>query len=261
MKSTDFDYKRIAEGYKNRPFLHKQVIEKFQEDIGGQHFALGLDIGCGAGLSTKALKYICSKVIGSDISPEMIRVAREVCGLDENITYIVSSAEEIAIPAEKVDIVTAAGAIQWIDRACFLSRIRQAMKDNGYLLIYDFAISDEMNGNPSYTDWWHNQYLEEFPRPYRDDSIWKNKDVEPYGFRMLKQTHLEMEHSFDLASFIEFMMIQSNVNARIDAGERKEEAAYQWFQETLTPIFHGENQTLLFKGYSWYLISAASSCE
>lgn len=48
MKSTDFDTKRIAEGYRNRPFLHREVIETFQEDIGGRHFGLGLDIGCGA---------------------------------------------------------------------------------------------------------------------------------------------------------------------------------------------------------------------
>lgn len=57
-----------------------------------------------------------------------------------------------------------------------------------------------------------------------------------------------MVYSFDLASFIGFMMIQSNVNARIDAGERKEEAVYQWFRETLSPIFHGEKQGLVLKG-------------
>ncbi len=253
MKNTDFDYKRIAEGYRNRPFLHKQVIAKFQEDIGERHFALGLDIGCGAGLSTKALKDICAKVMGSDISPEMIRVAREVCGSDEQITFIVSSAEEIVNPDEKADIVTAAGAIQWIDRARFLPRIRQAMKDGGYLLIYDFAISDKMLGNQTYTDWWHNQYLKEFPRPFRDESIWKSEDVAPYGFRILKQIPLEMTYSFDLVSFIEFMMIQSNVNARVDADERNEEMVYEWFRKTLSPIFHGANQSLLFKGYSWYL--------
>lgn len=33
MDSTAFDFKRIAEGYKNRPFLHKQVIERFNSDL------------------------------------------------------------------------------------------------------------------------------------------------------------------------------------------------------------------------------------
>ena len=253
MKNTDFDFKRIAEGYKNRPFLHKQVIEQFQIDTGRQQFALGLDIGCGAGLSTKALKAICTNVIGTDISPEMINVAREVCAQDENITYLVSSAEDLSLEDDKVDIVTAAGAIQWIDRDIFLSNMNKIIRKNGYLLIYDFAISDTMQGNPAYTDWWHNQYLIEFPKPYRNESVWNNEDVTPYGFRIIDQIDLNMEYSFDLESFIEFMMIQSNVNARIEEAGRKEEEVHQWFQQTLSPVFHDQTQCLLFRGYSWYL--------
>lgn len=253
MKNTDFDYKRIAQGYKNRPYLHKQVIEKFREDTGEPHFTLGLDIGCGAGLSTKALKDICAKVIGADISSEMIQVAKEVCGPDKNIEYKVGSAETISIGEEKADIVTAAGAIQWIDRDLFLSNMNRIMRKEAYLLIYDFAVSDEMTGNSAYTDWWHNQYLKEFPRPYRNEYIWKNKDVICHGFHMLKQTSLSLEYSFCLESFIEFMMIQSNVNAKIDGEGRKEEDVCQWFKQTLTPVFHDQKQCLLFKGYSWYL--------
>lgn len=253
MKNTDFDFKRIAEGYKNRPYLHSQVIEKFQTDTGRQQFASGLDIGCGAGLSTRALKAICTNVIGTDISPEMINVAKEVCAQDKNITYLVSSAENLSLENKKFDIVTAAGAIQWIDRDIFLSNMNKIARKNGYLLIYDFAISDIMQGNPAYTDWWHNHYLIDFPKPYRNESIWKSEDVVPYGFRMVDQINLKMEYSFDLKSFIEFMMIQSNVNAKIGKAGRKEEEVQQWFEQTLSPIFHNQTQCLLFKGYSWYL--------
>lgn len=269
MKNTDFDFRRTAQGYKNRPFLHRQVIEQFQKDTGRRQFSFGLDIGCGAGLSTKALKTICTYVIGTDISPEMIRVAGEVCGQDKNTAYLVSSAEDLSISDlfavnlpikdKKADIVTAAGAIQWIDRDTFLSNMHQLMEQNGYLLIYDFAISDIMHGNPAYTDWWHHQYLTEFPRPYRNESIWKNEDAAPHGFCMINQIGLKMEHPFDLESFIEFMMIQSNVNVKIDKEERTQENVRQWFQKTLSPIFHGRTQRLIFKGYSWYLQNQTKS--
>lgn len=254
MKNIDFDHKRIAQGYKNRPFLHRQVIERFQNDIGRQHFALGLDIGCGAGLSTKALKTICENVIGTDISPEMIRVAREVCEQNEDITYLVSSAENLSLQSARADIATTAGAIQWIDRDRFLPNLNQLMKDGGYLLIYDFAISDTMLENPAYTDWWHKQYLVHFPRPYRNESVWTDNDVRPYGFRMADQIELVMEHTFSLMSFIEFMMIQSNVNTRIETGEIEEDAARKWFHKTLSPIFKDQAQHLIFRGYSWYLL-------
>ncbi|MDE6213084.1 MAG: class I SAM-dependent methyltransferase, partial [Lachnospiraceae bacterium] len=79
MDAKDFDFQRIAEGYKRRPFLHKQIVERFQKDVTSEIFSNGLDIGCGAGLSSKALKAICHHVTGTDISKEMIAVAREVC--------------------------------------------------------------------------------------------------------------------------------------------------------------------------------------
>lgn len=78
MTPKDFDFRRIAEGYKNRPFLHKQVIERFQKDITDHIFPNGLDIGCGAGLSSKALKLICRHVTGTDISDEMIAVKNSI---------------------------------------------------------------------------------------------------------------------------------------------------------------------------------------
>lgn len=53
MDSRDFDFQRIAEGYKKRPFLHKQVVERFGMEVTGRSFSRGLDMGCGAGLSSK----------------------------------------------------------------------------------------------------------------------------------------------------------------------------------------------------------------
>ena len=124
----DFDFKRVAQGYKERPFLHKQVIERFQKDVSGELFANGLDVGCGAGLSSKALKQICGHVTGVDISPEMIAVAREVCGDLQGYDFFVSSAEEIPLANKKYDIVTAAGVIPWINRENFLKNIRNIIR-------------------------------------------------------------------------------------------------------------------------------------
>ena len=63
MNNKSFDSQRIAEGYAKRPWLHKSVMEQIKADckVDGT-FKRGLDVGCGAGLSTKALKLICDKV-------------------------------------------------------------------------------------------------------------------------------------------------------------------------------------------------------
>lgn len=178
MKSINYNYKRIAQGYKNRPFLHREVINKFIKDIGKEQFQFGMDVGCGAGLSTRALSNVCTKVIGTDISSQMI-------------------------------------------------------------------------GNSEYSAWWRNEYLQEYPKPYRNEYVWKQNDVKNYGFEILNQEELKLKHTFDLNSFIEFMMIQSNVNVKIERGEN-EEAVRNWFKRTLSPIFDN-NQTVIFKGYCWYI--------
>lgn len=253
MDNTAFDFKRIAEGYKNRPFLHKQVIERFQQDVTKDIFTEGLDIGCGAGLSMKALKLICNHVTGADISENMISVAKEVCGINSDFDYIVSKAEDIPTKDPKFDIVTAAGVIQWIDREKFLNKMNQVMQENGYLIIYDFCISDQMVDNKEYTHWWNEVYLKEFPKPYRNEEVWNDQDVQEFGFHIEKQYSYEMIYEFTLDSFIEFMMIQSNVNAKIEGEGRKVEDVIKWFRESLVALFRNEKEKLIFKGYSWYL--------
>ncbi len=253
MNSKDFDFQRIAEGYKRRPFLHKQVIERFRKDVTSRLFFNGLDVGCGAGLSSKALKTICRHVTGSDISKEMITVAREVCANAEEYDFIVSKAEELPEFPQKFDIVTAAGVVQWIEKALFLQKMSNVMSDHGYLLIYDFWISDKMKESSAYTTWWHDDYLKEFPRPPRDDSVWTKEDAARYGFLMKDQIQYEMEYEFDQDSFIEFMMIQSNVNAKIEGGSKSVNTVRKWFEQSTAPLFQGEKRTAIFAGYSWYM--------
>lgn len=259
MDSRDFDFQRIAEGYKKRPFLHKQVVERFGTEVTGRSFSRGLDVGCGAGLSSKALKKICTHVTGADISPEMVRVAKEVCGKMPGYDFIVSRAEEIPAVGGKYDIVTAAGVIQWVDREPFLRNLADIMEEQGYVLIYDFAISDQMKGTQGgvYAAWWKEQYLKEFPKPYRNEYVWTKEDVEPYGFSMLGQIRYGMEYEFDMDSFVDFMMIQSNVNEKIEKGMREAGEVREWFVRSLEPVFRSpagrEKRTFVFTGYSWYM--------
>ena len=108
MDKITFDEKRIAEGYMNRPWLHKKVIERFVSDCEvTSNFRNGLDVGCGAGLSTKALHLICDRVTGTDISEQMIQVCKEEYKDNKAYTFYRAKAEETKEPTEKYDIVTA----------------------------------------------------------------------------------------------------------------------------------------------------------
>ena len=257
MDKITFDEKRIAEGYMNRPWLHKKVIERFVSDCEvTSNFRNGLDVGCGAGLSTKALHLICDRVTGTDISEQMIQVCKEEYKDNKAYTFYRAKAEETKEPAEKYDIVTAAGMVNWVDRDLFLENMGHALQDQGILLIYDFWIIDKMQGNDAYTNWYHEEYLKRFTKPPRNENTWKQSELPDY-FHIKNQITYELFYDFSMEQFIDFMMIQSNVNTKIENGEVSEVEARNWFKNSLSPVFENRKKTLYFTGYSWYLYKSA----
>lgn len=72
-------------------------------------------------------------------------------------------------------------------------------------------------------------------------------------FHMRDQIQYEMEYEFDQDAFVEFMMIQSNVNAKIEGEGRNVQAVQEWFEQSVSSFFQGEKRTLIFSGYSWYM--------
>lgn len=254
MDNKSFDSKRIAEGYAKRPWLHKEVIEIAKRDLGleeGFMYENGLDVGCGAGLSTKALKLIAKDVTGTDVASSMIDVCKELYG-DDSYTFFVAKAEETPIPSKKYDIVTAAGCINWVDRDKFQKNMREILSPGGIVLIYDFAITNRMVGVEEYTTWYNEEYLKRFPKPPRNEDVWTDSDLID-GLKFIKQVNLEFTYSFSKEAFVDFMMIQSNVNSRIENGEVTAKEVKAWMMDSLEPVFEGEEKKLIFSGYSWYI--------
>lgn len=255
MNNKSFDSHRIAEGYAKRPWLHKGVIDRFRKDCDlpeDYMFSNGLDVGCGAGLSTKALKTICECVTGTDIASSMVEVCKELYGSDKGYSFYTAKAEETMIPDKKYDVVTAAGMVNWVDEKKFMDNLHKVTSDECYIIIYDFWITDKMKNVPEYTSWYQEAYLKRFPKPPRKENVWTDTDLAD-GFKMYKQINYELMHSFDLDGFIDFMMIQSNVNAKIESGEMSELQIRKWMKDTLSMIFKDKEQDLVFDGYTWYI--------
>ena len=82
--------------------------------------------------------------------------------------------------------------------------------------------------------------------------MWKQENLKGY-FVMDKQINYDMFYEFTMAEFIDFMMIQSNVNAKIENGEMTECEVRAWMRESLSDIFQDQTRTLYFAGYNWYL--------
>jgi ubiquinone/menaquinone biosynthesis C-methylase UbiE len=126
-----FSHERVAEGYaRYRPYYHPLIMKKIRECTGVEgKFDNALDVGCGTGLSTIALREIAEHVTGTDNSHEMITVAQ--IQNEEEIPYFHAPAEHLPFKDQSFDLLTICGAINWIDRTQFFPEAKRVLKEKG----------------------------------------------------------------------------------------------------------------------------------
>ena len=114
-----FAHKSAAERYSHyRPYFHPLVIEKIKSYLGlDTPVERALDVGCGTGQSTIALKEIAISVIGIDVSDAMLELATQQPGIE----YRKTNAEDLSMfDDESFDLVTTSMAYHWFDFKRFL---------------------------------------------------------------------------------------------------------------------------------------------
>lgn len=95
-----------------------------------------LDLGTGTGVLPRNLYKYGAKFTGADIAENQIAEARRLsheAGMQ--IDYIVSPAEDIALPDKSFDVVTACQCFMYFDTSVVLPNIHRMLKDNGHFCI------------------------------------------------------------------------------------------------------------------------------
>jgi 2-polyprenyl-3-methyl-5-hydroxy-6-metoxy-1,4-benzoquinol methylase len=100
------------------------------------------DIGCGDGTTTIQLALLgAKKVVGVDLSPELIQVAKErleVCGVPQgNVDFIVSDVEGCELQKELFDIVFVFSVLHHMDIAKAMASITGILKPGGTAVILE----------------------------------------------------------------------------------------------------------------------------
>src|SRR5215213_5075857 len=76
------------------PFLLKQLPERMDE---------ALEVGCGTGTFARLLAERCERLVGVDLSPCMVEVARARSKDHPNVRYVVADAASWEFPPERFD--------------------------------------------------------------------------------------------------------------------------------------------------------------
>lgn len=215
-------------------------------------FQSALDVGCGTGLSTIALKEIAARVVGVDSSTEMIALARR----DPAIGYQVANAEHLPFEDRQFDLVTVSQAIHWFGMNKFLPEAGRVTQTEGWLIVYDNYFAGSENG--AFNSWHQEQYLERYPSPPRVSIAFSAENIGNEAFQLIDDEVLRNTITFSQNGLIDYFVTQSNIIAAVEGGTETIDETRAWLKDNLKSFFASSStHDFLFNAPIWYLQRSA----
>lgn len=247
-----FIHKSAAERYaKGRPYFHPQIVNRIRSRLAlTRQLASAIDVGCGTGLSTRALRSLAEQVVGVDISTQMIALAPA----EPHISYVISPAERLPFIHDSSDLVTVSQAFHWTSRNDFLGEARRVLRKHGWLIVYDNYFSGQMEENAEFEQWVKQYYQREYPTPPRAPVSFGTMDAEKEGFRFYHEETYPNVIKFSLEGLVDYLMTHTNVIATVEWGTKRASDVQEWLRNGIAPFFENRTQaTIRFNAPIWYL--------
>jgi len=220
-----------------------------------------VDVGCGSGQSTHLFAPYFSKVVGVDVSSDMVEEGRQRYADTPNLTFTVGDAHQLPVPPSSVDVLSVCAAIHWLDLDKFYAEADRVLVPGGVLAVYSYVdicphykgkslrpIIKEIRDGVGFFSPGHYHLLTEFtqlPQLYSDDVYLKPEDGS-----------FDVEFSSDMEGMMGYY--SSFAPLLRYAKEHGEESARRYQADARTRILAavgedaGENPALQMK-YSYFL--------
>ena len=135
-ESIQSDFDRIAllseDGWNHNARYHGYLLSSVPE--GCRH---ALEIGCGTGEFTRLLAGRAEKVLAVDLSPQMIRLARERSKPYPNIEFVNRDVMTYELPRQQFDCVATLTTLHHLPAETVLRGIREALRPGGVFVCLD----------------------------------------------------------------------------------------------------------------------------
>ena len=174
-------------------------------------------------------------------------------------SFLVGSAEALPFRSRSMDLVTAAGSLNWVDLDRFLPEAARVLVSRGLLVVYDFFQGDSFRDSPALGRWFAG-FSARHPLP-ADAGREIGPDVLASAdgpFRLESHEDFEIDVPFSLESYVDYVMSEANVTAALRSGA-DEEKIRSWCRETLAPVFGDETHEVVFGGYVAYMTPSGES--
>jgi SAM-dependent methyltransferase len=143
MSSVEADFDRLAllddEGWTANNHYHNFLLKHVPANC--EH---ALEIGCGTGAFARRLAERCKRVVGLDLSAEMVRVARSRSSGFENLEFQVADAMTWDFSQSHFDFICSIATLHHLEQRELLPKIRDALTPRGVLVVLDLVQSDSL---------------------------------------------------------------------------------------------------------------------
>ncbi|MBI4889097.1 MAG: class I SAM-dependent methyltransferase [Acidobacteria bacterium] len=247
----------MAEGYASaRPAVHALILAEVWKALEwNRRPGWALDVGCGAGLSTRALRPWSERCVGLEPAQEMLRVARREAA---EARLVGGSAECLPLRAESVSLISAAGSLNFCNVERAFEEMRRVLAGGGALVVYDFSPGRRMRVSERLERWFEEFQLR-YPRPAQGGVHLDPARLAELASGFERGQHSEFEGSLKLEAdfYARYMMTETNVAHAVRQGVGLG-GIREWVETTLRPVFEGRPQEVVFEGY-WAVFYKPSS--
>lgn len=134
------DFDRLAlydhDGWSHNSHYHAELLRHLPR--GG----LALDIGCGAGAFARLLATRVDRVLGLDLSPEMVRLARARSRAYPSVQYAVADILACDFPPATFDTIASIATLHHMPLASILNRVAAWLTPGGVFIALDLFEAD-----------------------------------------------------------------------------------------------------------------------
>jgi SAM-dependent methyltransferase len=129
LQTTDWNLRRYLAPPADTPYPLEYAFHLIG-DVAGKTV---LDYGCGNGENSLPLVSRGARVIGLDVSADLLRLARRLAlrGLEDRATFLAASAHDIPLPEESVDVVMGIAILHHLDLAVAAEEVWRVLRPGG----------------------------------------------------------------------------------------------------------------------------------
>ena len=220
---------------RGRPYHHPRALARARTMLGVERADRALDVACGTGMSTVALREVANVVVGVDRSPDMLGIAATATG----VAVVRGAAERLPFPDATFDAVTVSSGVHWFDQHAFFAEVGRLLRPSGWVVLYDHYFIGEMVDVPEFPEWARVAF-DRYPLPPRNHQVGDPRAQTPDGFDLVGDEFYADDIAMTQEQFVDYQLSISNFVAAGERGASRSELR-DWLTTTTAPFYATES--------------------